>query len=1231
MSALPPLPQRRGDSDGPVRPTAPAWVTEGNDAISAPPAERVGPHGDSAVTGTRGTAGDPGRARSAGGAPQGNGTTPAGAPAARSARPPLDAPPATPSARRPPHTPGALAARTAARIAAVHAAPSTSWPSWGEPTNTPAPVPPPTTAGQPDRSTVAAAVAGPSGRPRDGHDAAHGEARHDVTPPRTSITPPPGSRASDTTRPRTSDGGPTSSPRSMPPGARAERSVSSADARRTPKDVPAWPSSNSTSPLPDTGTAASAGPLPSPFPAPTRTGAANAHPDERGSRIPTPTRAPAPNRTSAAEASAARDAAAPHEATAGSPDERGLAHPGVGRPVDDLPRSARPGAAQPGTAHPGSAHPENGAARAGSPGRGTVPAGTQRPDADAPWADASRHTTEPSKHAPVTTPRPHGTAWGTSATSLPAPASLPVPAPTPGPVGTPASASTERASGPAGTADGAVPIPFPGSAASDATDGVNTADSRTVADFPDVVDGVDTVNPAPIMNVGDTANTSASASAPGPADRADAASNMRPQDAATPPAEAVSEMTSPSMDAIHLEAILVPPAETSAPAQTHPETSSSPSAQGDGEPATTTPAAGIERSDATVEPTSTVSGAPVSPPSAPSSPPPPTARENPYPVHDAEGTPSRDDRTRDPIALLLGQGSADDTSALTPAPGTGTGTGEVAPAAPDVHGVTSSGTATDRGDDSPQGDVQALGVTDRAPQTPGRGLSTLPLFRVRAAGNAPDAAPTRRLRGDHDLADLAEHAERIDPVDIERLAPVPEPPAPPRHAAEEVDREAVRRIRDAVAARMRAEPDDAGARRTDVRDLIAEAVDAHVAERFAIERQATAWSPVARERTAAAVHDALFGLGRLQAFADDPTVESIDVYGFDNVRVSRVDGSRTHEASIAATDEELTADIAFLAERHGDGADAFSAESPLLDLELPGGSRLAAVHPPVSPRPKLVVRVHRFHDVRLDDLVRGEQSLSRRAGDFLRAAVAADVNIVVAGAPGAGKTTLLRALADCIPLEREIVTVETERELHLDRLAARRRVVTALQSRRGTGAVSPDGRRSGEVTVADLLTEALRLDAERIVLGELRGPEIDAVFQAVRAGVGVLSTIQANSPDDAIERLAALVLAARDASESYAYRQVGLHIGLVVQVRRERDDDGRQRRVVSHIAEVRPGEIVDGGVRHPVAVDVFARRVRCGPLLPAGLPTGRLLDTLAEHGFDPDRLRAVDCTERARR
>lgn len=408
---------------------------------------------------------------------------------------------------------------------------------------------------------------------------------------------------------------------------------------------------------------------------------------------------------------------------------------------------------------------------------------------------------------------------------------------------------------------------------------------------------------------------------------------------------------------------------------------------------------------------------------------------------------------------------------------------------------------------------------------------------------------------------------------------------------------------------------------------IAEVTTRHVDNMVTHSGELGAWDEETIGAAQRAVFDGLFRLGRLQPLVDLPNVENIDIYGHDNVWVSYADGRMVKHDPVASSDADLVQEIQFLAARGGEDGRSFTSTSPILDMDLPGGARLAAVHTPISRRPKAVIRIHRFVDITLEDLVT-HGTLTQEAADFLTAAILAGRSIVAGGNPGAGKTTLLRGLANVLdPLEK-VATIEKERELYLDEMGDRHLIVTSLQYRPGQGERLPDGSRPGEISLIDCLEEALRLDVQRIFVGEVRGGEIDAMFQAMQAGVGSLSTLHANNATDAIERMATLTQKNLGTTDTYAYRQIARHIDLIVMIKRvvykdENTGERRIRRVVTDISEIQAGEAVDGA--RPIAAPIFQAHPRTFELRPgAGRPTPELLEDLKHVGFDPKHLLRED-------
>ena len=308
-------------------------------------------------------------------------------------------------------------------------------------------------------------------------------------------------------------------------------------------------------------------------------------------------------------------------------------------------------------------------------------------------------------------------------------------------------------------------------------------------------------------------------------------------------------------------------------------------------------------------------------------------------------------------------------------------------------------------------------------------------------------------------------------------------------------------------------------------------------------------SPLASPQTVDAVMDNLVGMGPIEPLFRDPTVSDVFVNGPDEVWVERrgvlerTDIVFADDAAVLAAVERTIAPLGLRLDR----------ASPLLSARLPDGSRLHAVVPPVSVGGPIVA-VRRFTAVApdLDTFVEWGSMTPGQRG-LLERAVEDRLNIVVSGAAGAGKTTLLNALAATCPPEERMVTIEDAAELrfpgHVVRLEAR----------------PPNAEGRGQVTLADLVRTALRLRPDRIIVGEVRGPETLDMISAMNTGHdGSLSTVHANGPEDALWRLETLALSAGDnVGETAVRRQLRSGVDLIVHLSRR---DARRR--VEVIAEV---------------------------------------------------------------
>jgi pilus assembly protein CpaF len=341
-------------------------------------------------------------------------------------------------------------------------------------------------------------------------------------------------------------------------------------------------------------------------------------------------------------------------------------------------------------------------------------------------------------------------------------------------------------------------------------------------------------------------------------------------------------------------------------------------------------------------------------------------------------------------------------------------------------------------------------------------------------------------------------------------------------------------------------------------------------ERYAKEQLEEGREPLPFEEEnalAQAIHDALFGLGALQRLLDDPSIENIDANGHADVWVTRADGSKHRAPPIADSEEELIDTLRMTAARVGLTERRFDNGSPALNLQLPDGSRLFAVMA-VTSRPCVAIRRHRFPKVFLDDLV-GLGSIDLALREFLAAAVRARKNFIICGGVDAGKTTLLRAMLNEVGPEERIVTIEDNLELGLDRYPDLHPDVVALEAREE----NVEG--EGEIDLATLVRWGLRMNPDRVIVGEVRGHEVIPMLNAMSQGNdGSMCTVHANSSLGAFGKLAMYAIQAPERLNLEATNlMVANAINFVVHIGTSAGGgEGGMRRYVTSVREIAGAE-----------------------------------------------------------
>ena len=310
-------------------------------------------------------------------------------------------------------------------------------------------------------------------------------------------------------------------------------------------------------------------------------------------------------------------------------------------------------------------------------------------------------------------------------------------------------------------------------------------------------------------------------------------------------------------------------------------------------------------------------------------------------------------------------------------------------------------------------------------------------------------------------------------------------------------------------------------------------------------------SPAERQRLVDDISEDVLGYGPVERFLADPEVTEIMVNGTRPIYVERA-GKLYATAARFLFEDHLRRVIDRIVGAVGRRIDE---SSPMVDARLPDGSRVNAVVPPLAvDGPVLTIRKFARDPYQAADLVR-LRTFTEPVAELLAMCVIGKLNVLITGGTGTGKTTLLNVLSGFIPEEERIVTIEDAVELQLHQ-----EHVVRLESR------PSNIEERGEVTIRDLVRNALRMRPDRIIVGEVRGAEALDMLQAMNTGhEGSLSTLHANTPRDALARLETMVLMSGLELPSRAIReQISSAVDLIVHIARFRDGTRR----ITHLTEV---------------------------------------------------------------
>jgi pilus assembly protein CpaF len=314
-----------------------------------------------------------------------------------------------------------------------------------------------------------------------------------------------------------------------------------------------------------------------------------------------------------------------------------------------------------------------------------------------------------------------------------------------------------------------------------------------------------------------------------------------------------------------------------------------------------------------------------------------------------------------------------------------------------------------------------------------------------------------------------------------------------------------------------------------------------------------------RKATVSRLFHSFRGLDALQPLLEDPEVTEIMINGHDEIFIER--RGRLQPVNLGFESPERLEDL--IQNIVGRVNRIVNEASPIVDARLPDGSRIHIVLPPVALK-GATVTIRRFPErpLGMEELVELE-ALTEEASNFLRDLVKAKYNLFISGGTGSGKTTFLNALSQWIPADERIITIEDAAELQLRSISN----LVSLETRNANS----EGK--GQIGIRDLIRASLRMRPNRIIVGEVRGPEALDMLQAMNTGhEGSLSTGHSNGTRDMISRLETMVLSGADLPVMVVRQQIASAVDVVIHLSRFRDSTRRVAEI-SEVMGVREGEV----------------------------------------------------------